>query len=579
MTPAVRKRPGHRPPDTLGRSLRLVHEDDDLMVVDKPIGMLSARLGQEGGGDSAFDLVRRHVAQTTSKPRPADRGERRREPVAWIIHRLDKDVSGLMVFAKSHRAFTALKEDLRARRMVRRYAAVVEGTMPVDPPDAPWRWIAGFLHDSGPGRRVRVLRDEVPTTDDEHAEHAVTHYRVLAVGNERSLVEARLQTGRKHQIRAHLASIGHTVVGDRLYQPGKSRGGERIRRVMLHAAELRLTHPATGQQVCWTAPPPAVFTALVGALPAAWPPTVSGPASIMPVPDKAPAGTGPRSASAAPRRPAPEREPRPDAGWDDVADWYADLVGSGASDHHEEVVLPGVLRLLAPHRGQSFLDVASGEGRLCRDLAALGVRCTGVDASAKLLAAARRGSRAIPVNDRPKFVEADARDLPGALVQGDDFQPFDLAGCVLAMMNIDPLEPVLQGVARCVKPGGRFVIVLLHPAFRSPGITAWGWERGRKGGKPVMRQYRRVDSYLSPLPRAIVMNPGRAAHGKTPITTTTWHRPLQTYVESLVHAGFVVDALEEWTSHRRSDPGPRAVEENRARREIPLFLALRAVRR
>ena len=94
-----------------------------------------------------------------------------------------------------------------------------------------------------------------------------------------------------------------------------------------------------------------------------------------------------------------------------------------------------------------------------------------------------------------------------------------------------------------------------------------------------MRQYRRVDGYLSPGQFPITMNPGHAAHGAEPVQTWTFHRPVQTYVRLLTEAGFLVEALEEWPSMRKSQPGPRAAEEDRARREIPMFLGIRAIKR
>jgi len=178
-------------------------------------------------------------------------------------------------------------------------------------------------------------------------------------------------------------------------------------------------------------------------------------------------------------------------------------------------------------------------------------------------------------------------------------------------MNIEPLSPVFAGIASLLRPRGRFVSVILHPAFRSPGQTSWGWEsadgttslrdgppktstrssaRPGPAGKPVRRpavksassatpptQFRRVDGYLSNGRRSVVMNPGAAASGKPAVTTWTYHRPIQAYVKLLAEAGFAVDAMEEWPSLRMSQPGPNAAEENRARREIPMFLAIRAV--
>jgi hypothetical protein len=133
---------------------------------------------------------------------------------------------------------------------------------------------------------------------------------------------------------------------------------------------------------------------------------------------------------------------------------------------------------------------------------------------------------------------------------------------------------VLTGVATALRPGGVLVAVIPHPAFRAARQTSWGFE---KTGSGDVHQYRRVDGYLSPAQARIVHNPGAVASGARPVETWTFHRPLETYVRACADAGLLVDRLEEWPSVRRST-GPRAREENRARREIPLFLALRARR-
>ncbi|MEO0629512.1 MAG: SAM-dependent methyltransferase, partial [Planctomycetota bacterium] len=133
----------------------------------------------------------------------------------------------------------------------------------------------------------------------------------------------------------------------------------------------------------------------------------------------------------------------------------------------------------------------------------------------------------------------------------------------------------LAGIAARLSPGAPFVAVMLHPTFRSPRQTAWGWDTTGRGAH---KQYRRVDAYLSESCTPITMNPGKAAHGASPVETVTFHRPLSAYVRSLTSAGFAIEAMEEWPSLRTSEPGPRADEENRARAEIPLFLGIRAVR-
>ena len=278
------------------------------------------------------------------------------------------------------------------------------------------------------------------------------------------------------------------------------------------------------------------------------------------------------------------KKPVPDKGWEHVAQWYDTLLEDRVSDHHERVILPGTVRLLNPSprgEGDRILDVACGQGILCRRLADLGARVVGVDASPSLIERARK----IGGTQRCEYAVADARRLADL-----NMGTFDAAACVMAIMNIEPTGPVFAGVAKLLNPGGRFVIVMLHPAFRSPGQTAWGWSSAEtpahvKGERraPYMppapsKQFRRVDGYLSPGQREIVMNPGAVAAGKPPVVTLTFHRPIQTYITSLAEAGLRVDALEEWASVRTSQPGPKAAEENRARREIPMFLAIRAIK-
>jgi ubiquinone/menaquinone biosynthesis C-methylase UbiE len=221
-------------------------------------------------------------------------------------------------------------------------------------------------------------------------------------------------------------------------------------------------------------------------------------------------------------------------------------------------VLPGVLRLLGLQTGQAALDVACGQGVLCRILRERGVEVTGVDAAAELIRAAReRGPADVA------YHVADAREL--GFLPADRF---DAATCVLAIQNIHPIQPVFAGAARALRQGGRLVIVMMHPAFRGAKETSWGWDEAERV------QYRRVDRYLVPRKSPITTHPGKDPGQYT----WTFHKPIESYVKSLRQAGLLVDAIEEWPSHKTSTSGPRAAPENTARKEIPMFMAIRALK-
>ncbi|MBU6414060.1 MAG: methyltransferase domain-containing protein [Planctomycetes bacterium] len=562
--PPRRPRPDHKGP------LRIIYEDDDVVVVDKPAGLLTADATGSGLED-LFGHIKDHVRQVTKR-----RGTR-----VWIIHRLDREASGLLVFAKTESAFTHLKEQFRSKKAHRIYLAVCRGefepakaTSTSDRTTLPMGTVQSMLVerpdttvDSLPLGAIggrRSLKDErrpMPgkqARDQAAAEPklAITHYRVLATGRGRSLVQVRLETGRKHQIRVHMASLGHGLVGDHKYGIDPTAPKEHEdQRLCLHGHELAFVHPGTGQTKRFFSPAPAHFYELCGSKP---------PANARhdePVPGSA---TAPAETSASiPASRATASGPRSD--WNHVADWYDDLIEDRVSDHHEQVLIPGALRLLELSPGMRVLDVACGQGAFCRRLTSMGVHAVGVDAAERLIEFARAASSKEKAKGTAEYHVGDARALDG-------LSNFDRATCIMALMNIEPLAPVFEGVCGALKPGGLFVAILLHPAFRQPGQTSWGWEQGRTGHV----QYRRVDRYLGATQQSIVMNPGAVASGKAPVTTLTFHRPISSYIGALAQAGLVVDALEEWSSTRTSEPGPRAEAENTARREIPMFLAIRA---
>ncbi len=254
----------------------------------------------------------------------------------------------------------------------------------------------------------------------------------------------------------------------------------------------------------------------------------------------------------------PYRQHSPPTDWSDVADWYDQLVGESGSEYHQKVVIPGVLRLLAAAKSEKVIDIACGQGVLCRALQSRGIAVTGVDAAVDLIRVARqRGPAEI------RYQVADARNLTDLPIA-----EFSAAACVLAIQNIHPLPPVFESIARILEPAGRLVIVMMHPCFRGPKETSWGWDESAK------IQYRRIDRYLIPRKTPIVTHPG----SNPDHYTWAFHRPISTYVKALRRFGFMIDAMEEWPSHKQSTSGPRAAAENTARQEIPMFLAIRAIK-
>jgi ubiquinone/menaquinone biosynthesis C-methylase UbiE len=219
------------------------------------------------------------------------------------------------------------------------------------------------------------------------------------------------------------------------------------------------------------------------------------------------------------------------------------------------------MKLLQVQPGQRVLDVACGQGVLCRMLHEAGAIVMGIDAAPELIRMARQRSGA-----GIEYIVGDAREIArNASVPG---AAFDAAACVLAVQNIHPLPPLFAGMAHALRAGGRAVLAMMHPCFRGPKTTSWGWDDA------AGVQFRRIDRYLLPRKEPIVTHPGSDPHRYT----WTFHRPIQSYVKAMRQAGLLIDAMEEWPSHKTSQPGPRAGAENRARQEIPMFLAVRAVK-
>ena len=261
--------------------------------------------------------------------------------------------------------------------------------------------------------------------------------------------------------------------------------------------------------------------------------------------------TSPRTSRAG--KPASKK---PSAVWDQAAQWYDALVGLKGSEYQKAIIFPGAFQMMQLEKGNTVLDLACGQGVFSRYLSQRKMRVTGLDTSEEMIRFARSRS-----DSSIRFEQGDAQDTQA--LQG---KTFDAVVCLLALQNIEFLPPVMQNVKRWLKPGGRFVMVTTHPCFRIPRQTHWGWDEQKK------IQYRRVDLYGSESAIPLLTPPFVQAKS----FTVTYHRPLQSYFQALAEAGLCVHGLEEWTSHKVSEPGKRAKAENRSRQEIPLFMALRA---
>ncbi len=258
----------------------------------------------------------------------------------------------------------------------------------------------------------------------------------------------------------------------------------------------------------------------------------------------------------------PRNQPSPkDRGWDPVASWYDKLVGESGSDYHQNVILPAALRMLAPQPDESVIDICCGQGVLIRPLLAAKIgKFTGVDASPRLIESAKSRHGADP---RVSLIVADAC-LPGPWANASH----DAATCIMAVHDVPDLEAMFSNVARSLKSGGRAVMVFMHPCFRIPRKTHWGWDADQK------IQYRRLDSYATPLEIPITTHPGKGTGEQTHF----YHRPLADLLSAMGKGGLAVVACEELFSHRRSQSGPFSKAEHRAAEEFPLFLALKAVK-
>lgn len=243
-----------------------------------------------------------------------------------------------------------------------------------------------------------------------------------------------------------------------------------------------------------------------------------------------------------------------DTSWNKVADWY-DLLLKNDDSYQAQVITPNLLRILNIQKGEKVFDLACGQGYFSNIFSKSGAEVVASDLSKKLIETAKKQSESnikyyISGAHRSPFIKDNSVD---AIV------------IVLAIQNIENVGDVFKECKRVLKKNGRMIIVLNHPAFRVPKGSDWYFNDGI--------QSRLVSKYLSESKVMIDMTPGEK-NEKKKIKTVSFHRPLQYYVKLLSKNGFCITRLEEWISHKKSGKGVRQIEEDRARKEIPLFMCM-----
>lgn len=247
-----------------------------------------------------------------------------------------------------------------------------------------------------------------------------------------------------------------------------------------------------------------------------------------------------------------------DTSWGGVAEWYNGLLEGDADSYQSKVVMPNVLRVLDPKPNMKVLDMACGQGYFSRAFRRSGAEVSACDISPELVDFAKSHQEKdiayeVAPSDKTSFAS----------------KTFDAVVIILAIQNIERVPETFAECFRLLRDDGRLIVVMNHPAFRVPKLTAWGSDD--KTGE----MYRIIHAYNSESKIEMDMNPGEK-NARKKKTTVSFHRPLQYYFKNLQKAGFAVTKLEEWISHKKSEKGPKQAEEDRIRKEIPMFLMLEA---
>ena len=230
---SAEQKPGVRREKRKFYTFNILYEDDDFIAVDKPVGLLSVESDKES--ECAFNYVLEYLQQKNKALRP------------YILHRIDKETSGVLIFAKNVKIHSMLRMNWNSYVELREYYAVVEGRL-----EKKSDTISSYLKENG--------NNLVYSTNDPSGQKAITHYTVKKESNEFSLLKVAIDTGRKNQIRVHMNSLGHPIVGDDKYGHTKNP----LKRLGLHASKLEFKHPITKELISIEAPVPRIFYGLFG---------------------------------------------------------------------------------------------------------------------------------------------------------------------------------------------------------------------------------------------------------------------------------------------------------------------------
>ncbi|MDE6072816.1 MAG: RluA family pseudouridine synthase [Muribaculaceae bacterium] len=215
--------------------IEIVYEDDDIIVINKGYGLLSVSTLSHKKEENAYEILRNYVKEVNPRNK------------LFIVHRLDRDTSGLMMFAKSEEAQDVLRHNWNNMILERLYVAVLEGYLENN---------SGYVK----SRLAENSQFVVYTTENpDEGRVAVTHYEVVGRGNGYTLAQFSLDTGRKNQIRVHAKELGHPIAGDKKYGATKSP----LHRLALHARTLRFAHPITRKDMNFETPIPPKFAAAI----------------------------------------------------------------------------------------------------------------------------------------------------------------------------------------------------------------------------------------------------------------------------------------------------------------------------